>query len=65
MEVLGSGMIHPKVFELTGWNNSNAKAFAAGIGIERIAMIKYNLSDIREFTVNDLRFLKQFKDGGF
>ncbi|MGY6172341.1 phenylalanine--tRNA ligase subunit alpha [Candidatus Mycoplasma pogonae] len=60
IEVLGSGMLHPKVLEMAGYDNG-MNGFAAGIGIERIAMIKYGINDIREFYKNDLRFLKQFR----
>lgn len=61
IEVLGAGMIHPQVMKRAGYTNQ-MNGFAAGLGIERIAMIKYNITDIREFYLNDLRFLKQFKN---
>ena len=60
IEVLGAGMLHKNIFKLVGINE-NIRGFAAGIGIERIAMIKYNILDIRELYNNDLRFLDQFK----
>ncbi len=60
IEVLGGGMINHQVFEKAQYTNE-MKAFACGIGIDRIAMIKYGISDIRELYRNDLRFLKQFK----
>ncbi len=60
IEILGAGMVHPQVMKDAGYTN-NMNGFAAGLGIERIAMIKYNIKDIREFYTNDLRFLNQFK----
>ncbi|WKX02195.1 phenylalanine--tRNA ligase subunit alpha [Candidatus Mycoplasma mahonii] len=61
IEVLGAGMLHKKVFDAANYNN-DMNGFAAGIGIERIAMIKYGINDIREFYKNDMRFLKQFQE---
>ncbi|MDD1377388.1 phenylalanine--tRNA ligase subunit alpha [Metamycoplasma hyosynoviae] len=60
IEVLGAGMLHRNVLKAAGYTNKMT-AIAAGIGIERIAMIKYGIDDIREFYTNDKRFLKQFK----
>lgn len=60
IEILGAGMINEKVLKLAGYKN-DYQAIAAGIGIERIAMIKYNINDIREFFKNDLRMIKQFR----
>ncbi|WP_434336748.1 phenylalanine--tRNA ligase subunit alpha [Mesomycoplasma conjunctivae] len=60
IEILGCGMLHPQVLTLAGYDNK-MRGFAGGIGIERLAMIKYNISDIRELYKNDLRFLKQFR----
>ncbi|QBF34992.1 phenylalanine--tRNA ligase subunit alpha [Mycoplasmopsis phocirhinis] len=60
IEVLGAGMLHPNVMSLAGYDTKKFNAFAAGIGIERLAMIKYEIKDIREFYNNDLRTLKQF-----
>lgn len=60
IEILGSGMIHPKVLEMAGIDSQKYSGFAFGAGIERIAMIKYGIDDIRLFYQNDLRFLKQF-----
>lgn len=60
IEILGSGMIHPNVFRACGIKDSSITGFAFGVGIERIAMIKYSIDDIRLFYSNDLRFLKQF-----
>jgi len=58
LEILGCGMVHPKVFENT--NYTAYTGFAFGMGIERIAMLKYGLSDLRTLFENDIRFLKQF-----
>lgn len=60
IEILGAGMIHPNVFHDCGIKDKNITGFAFGVGIERIAMIKYSIDDIRLFYNNDLRFLKQF-----
>jgi len=60
LEILGAGMIHPNVFKQVGYNPGKYTGFAFGMGIERIAMLKYGINDIRLFFENDLRFLKQF-----
>ena len=60
LEVLGSGMVHPAVFEAVGYDPEKYTGFAFGLGIERIAMLKYGIDDIRLFFENDLRFLRQF-----
>jgi phenylalanyl-tRNA synthetase alpha chain len=60
LEVLGAGMVHPAVFEAVGYDPDIYTGFAFGLGIERIAMLKYGIDDIRLFFDNDLRFLKQF-----
>lgn len=60
LEVLGSGMVHPAVFENVGYDTSEFSGFAFGLGIERIAMLKLGIDDIRKFFENDLRFLRQF-----
>jgi phenylalanyl-tRNA synthetase alpha chain len=60
IEILGSGMVHPKVLENVGYDSVKYTGFAFGMGIERIAMIKYAIDDIRLFYENDLRFLEQF-----
>ncbi|MDD4953357.1 MAG: phenylalanine--tRNA ligase subunit alpha [Candidatus Omnitrophica bacterium] len=60
LEILGSGMIHPNVFKYVGYDPKKYTGFAFGLGIERIAMLKYGIDDIRLFFQNDLRFLKQF-----
>ena len=53
-------MIHPNVFKNVGYDSKTYTGFAFGMGIERIAMLKYGIDDIRIFFENDLRFLKQF-----
>jgi len=60
IEILGSGMIHPNVFKHVGYDPKKYSGFAFGMGVERIAMLKYGINDIRLFYENDLRFLKQF-----
>jgi len=60
LEVLGSGMVHPAVFENVGYDTDKYTGFAFGIGIERMAMLKYGIDDIRKFYENDVRFLGQF-----
>jgi phenylalanyl-tRNA synthetase alpha chain len=60
LEILGSGMVHPAVFEAVGYDPEKVTGFAFGLGMERIAMLKYGVDDIRLFYENDLRFLKQF-----
>jgi len=60
LEVMGAGMVHPKVFDAVKYNPKFVKGFAFGLGLERMAMIKYKIPDIRMFYENDMRFLKQF-----
>ena len=60
IEILGAGMVNPKVLEGVGYDSSKYTGFAFGMGPERIAMLKYGIDDIRLFYSNDLRFLKQF-----
>ena len=60
LEILGSGMVHPAVFENVGYDTSRYTGFAFGMGVERIAMLKYRIDDIRKYFENDIRFLKQF-----
>jgi phenylalanyl-tRNA synthetase alpha chain len=60
LEILGSGMVHPAVLEAVGYDPDTVSGFAFGTGIERIAMLKYRVDDIRLFYENDLRFLEQF-----
>jgi len=61
MEILGAGMVHPNVFKSVGFDPDTAQGFAFGLGVERIAMLKYRVPDIRLFFENDLRFLEQFR----
>ncbi len=60
IEILGCGMVDPAVFESVGYDPAKYSGFAFGVGIERIAMLKYQINDIRLFFENDVRFLKQF-----
>jgi len=60
LEVLGSGMVHPNVFRAVGYDPEQVSGFAFGMGIDRIAMRRYGIDDIRVFYQNDLRFLRQF-----
>ena len=61
VEIAGSGMVDPNVLENCGIDSEKYTGFAFGMGIERIAMLKYQINDLRLFTENDIRFLKQFK----
>jgi phenylalanyl-tRNA synthetase alpha chain len=60
LEILGAGMINPRVFEMVGYDPEVYSGFAFGMGVERIVMLKYSIDDIRLFFENDMRFLKQF-----
>jgi len=60
IEILGAGMVHPNVLEMSGFDSKKYTGFAFGMGVERIAMLKYGIDDIRHFYTNDVRFLKQF-----
>lgn len=60
LEILGSGMVHPNVFRSVGYDTAQYSGFAFGMGVERIAMLKYGIDDIRKFFNNDMRFLRQF-----
>jgi phenylalanyl-tRNA synthetase alpha chain len=60
IEILGSGTVHPAVFEAVGYNPDEVTGFAFGMGIERVAQLKWGVGDIRLFYENDLRFLEQF-----
>jgi len=60
LEVLGAGMVHPAVFENVGYDTDKYTGFAFGMGIERLAMLKYGIDDLRKFFENDMRFLGQF-----
>lgn len=60
VEIAGAGMVHPKVFEAAGLNPKECQGFAFGFGIDRVALMKYKIPDIRLFYQNDVRFLRQF-----
>jgi phenylalanyl-tRNA synthetase alpha chain len=60
LEILGSGMVDPAVLQNVGYDSEEYTGFAFGLGLERIAILKYGVSDIRLFFENDIRFLKQF-----
>ncbi len=60
IEILGAGMVHPHVLEMNGFDPEKCSGFAFGVGLERVAMLKYGIDDIRSFYTNDLRFLKTF-----
>ena len=61
LELLGAGMVHPKVLENGGYDSERYTGFAFGIGIERVAMLLYGVNDLRLFTEGDVRFLQQFE----
>ncbi len=60
LEILGAGMVHPRVLEMSGYDPKKVSGFAFGLGVERIAMLSYGIDDLRLFYDNDLRFLRQF-----
>ncbi len=60
IEILGSGMVHPRVLEMGGYDPKEVTGFAFGMGVERIAMLKYGIEDMRLLFDNDIRFLEQF-----
>ena len=62
IEVLGSGMVNNNVLEMCGYDSTKIQGFAFGVGIERFAMLKYGIDDIRNFYINDVRFLDQYKE---
>ena len=61
LEILGCGMVHPKVLDNLGIDNKKYSGYAFGMGVERLTMLKYGIKDIRLFYENDLSFLSQFK----
>ena len=61
LEVLGCGMVHPNVFKAVGIDNEQYTGYAFGMGVERLAMLRYGVNDLRLFFENDLKFLQQFK----
>ncbi len=60
LEILGAGMIDPQVFRSVGYDPERVSGFAFGMGVERIAMLRFGIDDIRLFFQNDMRFLRQF-----
>lgn len=60
LEILGAGSVDPNVFDVVGYDKSVLQGFAFGLGVERIAMLRHGITDIRHFFENDLRFLRQF-----
>ncbi|MFP4272685.1 MAG: phenylalanine--tRNA ligase subunit alpha [Halothiobacillaceae bacterium] len=64
LEVLGCGMVHPNVFKAVGYDPEQVSGFAVGMGVERLAMLRYGVDDLRAFFENDLRFLEQFGTAG-
>ena len=61
LEILGSGMVHPNVLRMSDYDPDKINGYAFGMGVERIAMLKYGIDDLRLFFENDLRFIRQFK----
>ena len=61
IEILGAGEVHPNVLKMAGYDPDKCSGFAFGVGIERVAMLKYGIDDIRHFYTNDMRFLEPFK----
>ena len=61
LEIMGCGMVNPKVLENVGYDSDKYTGFAFGMGIERIAMLRHGIDDLRAFFENDMRFLRQFK----
>lgn len=64
MEVLGAGMVHPEVFRAVGIDTEMYTGYAFGMGVERLAMLRYGVEDLRQYFENDLRFLQQFHQAG-
>ena len=64
IEILGGGMVHPNVLKMNGYDPDKYSGFAFGIGIERVAMLRYGIDDIRKLYTNDVRFLHQYKKQG-
>ena len=61
IEILGAGMVHPNVLRMAGYDPEKVSGFAFGLGVERVALLKYGIDDIRQFYTNDLRFLSIFR----
>ena len=60
IEILGGGMVHPNVLKMAGYDDKIYQGFAFGLGVDRVAMLKYGIDDIKHLYNNDIRFLKQF-----
>jgi phenylalanyl-tRNA synthetase alpha chain len=60
LEIMGAGMVNPAVLRNVGYNPDEVQGFAFGFGLERLTMLKHRINDLRIFSDNDLRFLKQF-----
>ena len=60
IEIMGAGMVNPAVLRNVGYNPDEVQGFAFGFGLERLTMLKHRINDLRIFSDNDLRFLKQF-----
>jgi phenylalanyl-tRNA synthetase alpha chain len=60
IEILGAGMVHPNVLRMAGFDSEKVSGFAFGLGVERVALLKYGIDDIRHLYTNDLRFLSTF-----
>ena len=61
LEILGAGVVHPNVLRMSGYDPEKMTGYAFGMGVERIAMLKYGIDDLRLFFENDQRFINQFK----
>jgi phenylalanyl-tRNA synthetase alpha chain len=61
IEVLGAGMVHPNVLNMCGFDATKYQGFAFGVGIDRVALLRYGIDDIRLLYSNDMRFLSQFR----
>jgi len=61
IEMLGAGMVHPNVLKAAGFDSTQYQGFAFGMGVERIAMLRYGVDDIRHFYLSDVRFIAQFR----
>lgn len=62
IEVLGAGMVNNNVLKMCGYDLEEIQGYAFGMGVERLTMLKYRIDDIRNFYINDVRFLNQFKE---
>ncbi|GMV85130.1 MAG: phenylalanine--tRNA ligase alpha subunit [Dehalococcoidia bacterium] len=60
IEILGAGMVHPEIIDNAGYDSSRVTGFAFGVGVERVALLRWGIEDIRNFYANDIRFLSQF-----